>query len=42
MSEPSCEVTCVECGDDLGTHHFCTDCLQAVVPDPNNPGGSDA
>ncbi len=30
MSEPQCEECCVECGDDIGTHHLCLDCIEAA------------
>jgi hypothetical protein len=26
----TCEVTCVNCGDDIGPHHLCTDCLETL------------
>jgi DNA (cytosine-5)-methyltransferase 1 len=26
----TCEVACVNCGNDIGPHHVCTDCLQTI------------
>lgn len=31
-----CDETCVNCGDDQGTHHLCTDCLTEVQPDKDH------
>lgn len=30
MSECACEVTCVNCGNDIGPHHLCSDCLELI------------
>jgi ribosomal protein L32 len=26
----SCEETCCNCGNDIGPHHLCTDCLEDI------------
>lgn len=26
----SCEETCCNCGNDIGPHHLCTDCLEVM------------
>jgi hypothetical protein len=26
----NCEESCVNCGDDIGPHHLCTDCLEKI------------
>jgi hypothetical protein len=26
----NCEETCIGCGDDIGIHHLCTDCLEEL------------
>lgn len=26
----SCDETCINCGDDIGPHHLCTDCLEVI------------
>lgn len=28
-----CDETCVNCGNDQGPHHLCSDCLADVQPD---------
>jgi hypothetical protein len=25
-----CEETCIQCGNDIGPHHLCTDCLEGM------------
>ena len=30
MFDPSCEVGCCNCGNDIGPHHLCTDCLEEM------------
>jgi hypothetical protein len=30
MSECECDETCVNCGNDTGKHHICTDCLEQL------------
>jgi hypothetical protein len=27
----SCQETCVNCGNDLGPHHLCSDCLEGLT-----------
>jgi ribosomal protein L32 len=26
----TCQATCIECGDEYGPHHICTDCLTSL------------
>jgi hypothetical protein len=34
----NCEETCINCGNDLGPHHLCSDCLESLDQrDENEP-----
>jgi len=30
VHQMTCEETCCNCGDDIGPHHLCTDCLEVL------------